>query len=755
MWEELMTKRNLVFPIAVLFSFGLFLLSLITIHPVSAQSSQAPVKLFTQEFSQDPFLKDTAKGQSHLGMIKAQKTTKEARVVKANPEALNSEKIEINIPDGNTVIANKISSQEVEGGYKIWQGKTEGDMGDVILVGKDGRVRGSVQTVKFAYEIENLPDYPEYTAIELLDRSKFSKIDDEQKILERQEKNKDKEKDKDKASDTSSSPQTSASTFATTADSGSVIRVLVVYTPRAVNRVGDIGSLIWQAAAQTNQSYANSGINPRIQIADFMYVNYTETGSIDTDTARLAGTNDGFMDSVHSVRDSSGADVVVLLTDGNTGDYAWHDNGYGQQVRVEGNADAIMANASTAFVVVQAGDATADLVFAHEIGHLQGARHNSENDQATTPYAYGHGYCYQNIWRTVMAYSCPNGDGAHLPYWSNPNISYNGVPMGTATGANNAQVLNNTAYTVANFRQSPAAQNVDYNYYTYYAPQGTQATDLAGSDIWNIPAYNNVKFTAGIDIDGDKNDEVAVMRNENGDYNLYVYKSPKCSDPAAEVARDLWTIPDGNNIVAMAGGDFDGDGKKNDIAVVKNQNGDWNAFIYRVNPGATPGTLIATDLWNIPEKNSVVSMAGVDIDGDGKDEVGVVRNEGGDYNYYAYKTVMGYNPSVKVATDLWNIPEGNNVVSIAGGNFDLSNAGDEIAVMKNEGGDYNMYIYKALMGSQGAPKIGGDLWNIPAGSKVKTMNTLDFTNSSGTKSLIGVIRDEPTKPSLPACHEPI
>jgi hypothetical protein len=40
-----------------------------------------------------------------------------------------------------------------------------------------------------------------------------------------------------------------------------------------------------------------------------------------------------------------------------------------------------------------------------------------------------------------------------IPYWSNPYAYYNSQPVGT-TSADNHRTLNNTAYTVANFRQS-------------------------------------------------------------------------------------------------------------------------------------------------------------------------------------------------------------------------------------------------------------------------------------------------------------
>ncbi len=71
-----------------------------------------------------------------------------------------------------------------------------------------------------------------------------------------------------------------------------------------------------------------------------------------------------------------------------------------------------------------------------------------------------------------MAYNnqcSDNGyDCTRIPYWSNPSVNYQGNPTGisqnSANSANNVLTLNNTAYTVANFRASisPSPQ-CDYN----------------------------------------------------------------------------------------------------------------------------------------------------------------------------------------------------------------------------------------------------------------------------------------------------
>jgi hypothetical protein len=72
-----------------------------------------------------------------------------------------------------------------------------------------------------------------------------------------------------------------------------------------------------------------------------------------------------------------------------------------------------------------------------------------------------------------MAYNngCSPTNCTRLPYWSNPDVTYNGAVMGVPEGsfqaADNRKTLNNTAFTVANFRDSggspPATGPLVYN----------------------------------------------------------------------------------------------------------------------------------------------------------------------------------------------------------------------------------------------------------------------------------------------------
>ncbi|MBN6152470.1 zinc-dependent metalloprotease [Xanthomonas sp. AmX2] len=215
------------------------------------------------------------------------------------------------------------------------------------------------------------------------------------------------------------------------------IRVLVVATNQAVSGYGgNMQSLVQLAVAESNQGYVNSNVGINLVLAGYSTTSYAESGNFTTDLNRFRGTSDGYMDAIHTTRNSVAADVGVLVIDNSS--YC-------------GLASGIGSTAATAFAAVYWDCATGYYSFAHEIGHLQSARHDLATDPSTSPYPYGHGYRYGNSWRTIMAYNC-SSNCPRLNYWSNPNISYGGVPMGNASTADNQRVLVNTKATIAGFR---------------------------------------------------------------------------------------------------------------------------------------------------------------------------------------------------------------------------------------------------------------------------------------------------------------
>lgn len=248
----------------------------------------------------------------------------------------------------------------------------------------------------------------------------------------------------------------------TATDDGSLIDVMVVYTPAARISQGGaaaMNSLINLGVAETNNAYANSVVKQRVRLVYAGEVNYKEV-DFPTDLARLQGTTDGFMDAVHELRNLYGADLVSLW-----GNYS---GGCGlSNLMLEESASF----ASQGFNVVDRNCATSNLSFAHELGHNMGLQHDvfdgnsgtvvtPEGSTVPTPINYAHGYVdLNNRFRSVMAISAqcdaqvPSVNCPRIPYFSNPGVFFNGA----STGSGNSQefrALNDTRETTANFRAS-------------------------------------------------------------------------------------------------------------------------------------------------------------------------------------------------------------------------------------------------------------------------------------------------------------
>ncbi len=220
--------------------------------------------------------------------------------------------------------------------------------------------------------------------------------------------------------------------------------VLVVYTPQARDAAG--GTAAIQATAQSavdamNLAFNNSGVDAEAVLVYAGLANYNDTGSSSDDLQWVSSNSE-----VAALRNAYGADMVSLLANNIGGSCG---RGY------------IMTNpgpgfAGAAFQVTARGCAVGNLSFAHEFGHNMGLDHNPENSNiapanASNPWSYGH--YHNNSYRTVLSYSaqCNNGC-SRRPYFSNPDVQFNGLPTGVANTRDNARTLEQTAAIVAGFR---------------------------------------------------------------------------------------------------------------------------------------------------------------------------------------------------------------------------------------------------------------------------------------------------------------
>ena len=241
------------------------------------------------------------------------------------------------------------------------------------------------------------------------------------------------------------------------ADDGSVIDLLVVYTPAARSGYGGtslIEAFIDLAVADLNRSLEDSGVIQRINLVGKREVAYAEpTGSGATMVSHLANPGDGYLDGVHPLRDGLRADLVHLI--------------HASSSFRGGQAQVLGPFGVTHYDVLS--------LMSHELGHSMGVQHDRYNDVSNHPFPYSHGYVNQaafapgaphtSRFATNMAYNNQCGDAGFFCPWtntfSNPDMTYNGYPMGVRGDAPSSAVdgpadarrsLNELRTTVANFR---------------------------------------------------------------------------------------------------------------------------------------------------------------------------------------------------------------------------------------------------------------------------------------------------------------
>lgn len=240
------------------------------------------------------------------------------------------------------------------------------------------------------------------------------------------------------------------------------IDVLAVYTSAAKQGAGsaaNIASQIQQSIQEANQVCINSGINIHFTLVHTDEVAYQETGNFSLDLDRLASKTDGYMDGVHTLRNTYQADLVMLVS-----------QKYTDAAGIGYLMDTFdLAQEDAGFTVVALDYLVGYYVAIHEFGHNFGCAHDQANASGPGIEPFSYGYRFKawtpipgrpgtysfETYHTVMAYE----PGAIIPYFSNPTFKYLGAAMGTIGNTLNGEAMTDNTMTmidtapyVANFR---------------------------------------------------------------------------------------------------------------------------------------------------------------------------------------------------------------------------------------------------------------------------------------------------------------
>lgn len=239
-----------------------------------------------------------------------------------------------------------------------------------------------------------------------------------------------------------------------------VVDLLVVYDTSArtsLGGTGNITALIQQSIDAANAAFDNSAIPTTIRLVHSAEVTYTSSGDLATDASRMRNPSDGYVDSIHTLRNTYGADLAMLVTDvpGNFG----------------GNAFLLDdVNSPDDTLAFSAIDASAigpnNLTIAHELGHNLGFGHerNNPTQPAVGPFPYSLGYRFTgtdaNTYHDIMSYA----PGIEVAYFANPAVNFRGAATGSAIGnADEADLKSTAAVTtpiVAAYRGTVVADTI-------------------------------------------------------------------------------------------------------------------------------------------------------------------------------------------------------------------------------------------------------------------------------------------------------